>query len=398
MMFNRYDIVIIGAGIVGLTIAKTIKEERPSLSVLIVEKEEDIGAHSSGRNSGVLHGGFYYTANSLKARFTVDGNKSMKAFCRKYNIALNECGKLVVAMDEKELEQLYELERRGIRNGSNIRLIDANEAKAMEPAVVTYKKALYSPDTASLDPKDVLYALKNDLKLNGVQFWFGAKYLSHKANYIQTSKGDVEAGKFVNCAGLYADKVAQNFGFGGKYTMIPFKGLYLKYAKNKSDVRMNIYPVPNLKNPFLGVHYTKTVDGTIKIGPTAIPAFWRENYTFHEKFNLSELLEAGFHEAQLFTTNAFGFRDLAFEEMAKYNRAHFISLAMKMVPVDPKGFGEFTRPGIRAQLLDKTTSLLLQDFVVEADKGSIHILNAVSPAFTCAFPFAQYVWKEYINQ
>lgn len=395
---EEFDYVIIGAGIIGLSIARTIKQEKPAATVLIIEKEADIGAHSSGRNSGVLHGGFYYTANSLKARFTVDGNRMMKDYCRASGIPFNGCGKLVVAMDEKELEQLYELERRGKRNGSNVRLIDLAEAKAMEPAVFTHKKALFSPDTASLDPNVVLSALKKDLLAQGVRFWFGARYLSHQADVLRTTKGEAIAEKVINCAGLYADKVAQDFGFGRKYTMIPFKGLYLKYARNKTDVRMNIYPVPNLKNPFLGVHYTKTVDGTIKIGPTAIPAFWRENYSMREGFNLGELVEAGCYEAKLFATNAFGFRDLAFEEMAKYNKEHFISLAVKMVPVDPKGFGDFTRPGIRAQLLDKTSSLLVQDFVVEADKDSIHVLNAVSPAFTCAFPFARFVWQEYINK
>ncbi|MBF0386372.1 MAG: L-2-hydroxyglutarate oxidase [Candidatus Omnitrophica bacterium] len=398
MPSDQFDYIIIGAGIIGLSIARTIKAERPTSAVLILEKEADIGAHSSGRNSGVLHGGFYYTANSLKARFTVDGNRLMKDFCRQKGIAFNDCGKLVVAMDDHELEQLYELERRGIRNGSNIRLISDAQAREMEPAVFTHKKALYSPETASLDPKEVLQALKTDLLSKGVQIWFNAKYISHQGNTVCTTRGNAQAGKLINCAGLYADKVAQDYGFGRKYTMIPFKGLYLKYAKNKTDVKMNIYPVPNLKNPFLGVHYTKTVDGTIKIGPTAIPAFWRENYTLREGFNLAEMLEAGWYEAKLFTTNAFGFRDLAFEEMAKYNKEHFISLAVKMVPVDPKGFGEFTRPGIRAQLLDKTTSLLVQDFVVEADKASVHVLNAVSPAFTCAFPFAQFVWREYINK
>jgi L-2-hydroxyglutarate oxidase LhgO len=395
---NQFDYVIIGAGIIGMSIARVIRQERPAARILILDKEPDIGAHSSGRNSGVLHGGFYYTANSLKARFTVDGNRAMKAYCRQKNIPFNECGKLVVAMNASELEQLHELERRGIRNGSNIRLVSADEAGTMEPSVFTYQKALYSPETASLDPKDVLKALKTDLLAAGVQFCFDACYLGHQGHVIRTVRGDFIAGRVINCAGLYADKVAQDFGFGRQYTMIPFKGLYLKYARNKTDVRMNIYPVPNLKNPFLGVHFTKTVDGTIKIGPTAIPAFWRENYTFNERFNFAELVEAGYHEARLFATNAFGFRDLAFEEMAKYNRDHFISLAVKMVPVDPKGFGEFTRPGIRAQLLDKARSQLVQDFVVEADKDSVHVLNAVSPAFTCAFPFAAFVWREYINR
>jgi len=263
--------------------------------------------------------------------------------------------------------------------------------------VFTYKKALLSPDTSSLDPTTVLLALKQDLLDVGVDLIFNAIFLGSKNGIVRTSQGDFTAKKVINCAGLYADKVAQQYGMGKKYTMIPFKGLYLKYKKNKTDIRMNVYPVPNLRNPFLGVHYTKTVDGTIKIGPTAIPAFWRENYTFSNRFRMNELAEIAAWEARLFATNAFGFRDLAFEEIHKYDRNYFINLAVKMVPtIDPKGFGEFTRPGIRAQLLDKTTCELVQDFVIEADEHSVHVLNAISPAFTCAFPFAAFVCKEYI--
>ena len=396
MAQNKFDYVIIGSGIVGLSIARYLNQNFPAASICILEKEADVGAHSSGRNSGVLHGGFYYTANSLKARFTVDGNKTMKAYCRAKGIPFNACGKLVVAMDENELTQLYELERRGVRNGSHIKMIDVAEATEMEPAVQTFKKALYSPDTASLNPQDVLFALKEDLLKAGVQVKFSTAYRFRQGNVLRAGQDELEGRKIINCAGLYADKVAHDFGFGKKYTMIPFKGLYLKYAKNKTDVRMNIYPVPNLKNPFLGVHYTKTVDGTIKIGPTAIPAFWRENYTFSEHFSMGEFAEIAYQETKLFATNAFGFRDLAFEEIHKYNRDYFINLATKMVPVDPKGFGEFTRPGIRAQLLDKTRLELVQDFVVEADQNSVHVLNAVSPAFTCAFPFAEFVCREYV--
>jgi (S)-2-hydroxyglutarate dehydrogenase len=393
---KRYDHIIIGSGIIGLSIAKYLRENDQRASILVLEKEEDVGEHSSGRNSGVLHAGFYYSANSLKARFTVEGNKALKAYCSRRGLAVNACGKLVVAMDEKELEQLYELERRGIKNGSNIKLISAEEAKRYQPNVFTYKKALYSPDTASLDPKAVLIAIKEDLSRTGVDFRFRAKYLGRgEDNTVRTTQGDFAGRKIINCAGLYADKVAHDFGFGQKYTMIPFKGLYLKYKKNTTDVNINIYPVPNLRNPFLGVHFTKTVEGTIKIGPTAIPAFWRENYTLSEHFNLSEFTEIACQETKLFFTNAFGFRDLAFEEIHKYNRDYFINLATRMVPVDPKGFGEFTKPGIRAQLLDKTRGELVQDFVVEADAHSVHVLNAVSPAYTCAFPFAEFVCKEY---
>ena len=179
--------------------------------------------------------------------------------------------------------------------------------------------------------------------------------------------------------------------------MMPFKGLYLKYTKNTTDIRTHIYPVPNLKNPFLGVHFTKTVSGQIKIGPTAIPALWRENYQGFGHFDLSEFVSTLFYQVRLLTTNSFNFRDLAKEEMKKYNKTYFIELAAGMVQhIDRGGFTEFTAPGIRAQLLNKETLSLVQDFVIEADKQSVHILNAVSPAFTCAFPFTEYILEKYI--
>ena len=160
---------------------------------------------------------------------------------------------------------------------------------------------------------------------------------------------------------------------------------------------MHIYPVPNLRNPFLGVHFTKTVSGAIKIGPTAIPAFWRENYAGSENFKADEFFSILSHEARLFVTNAFGFRRLAMEEMRKYNKKYFVGLAQSMVQaIDPTGFTEYTEPGIRAQLLDKVTCRLVDDFVVEADRHSIHVLNAVSPAFTCAFPFARHIVRTFV--
>ena len=160
---------------------------------------------------------------------------------------------------------------------------------------------------------------------------------------------------------------------------------------------MNIYPVPNLKNPFLGVHYTKTVDGDIKIGPTAIPAFWRENYDMSHGFSLTEFGEVIFYEAKLFLANSLNFRGLALEEMQKYNKDYFVSLAEKMVvSIDPKGFTDWTKPGIRAQLLDKEKLSLVQDFVIEGDQKSIHVLNAVSPAFSCSLVFSQYLVDQFV--
>lgn len=393
---QKYDFIIIGSGIIGLTMAHAIKGRKPQARILILDKESSEAQHASGRNSGVLHSGFYYTTDSLKAKFTVEGNRAMKAYVKLKNLAINPCGKLVVAQNEHELDQLNELLRRGQRNGSNVRLIDESEVFDIDPNVKTFRRALYSPDTATIDPKEVCAALKEDLLKIGVEFFYNTKYLSRSLNIVQTNQGDFEGGKIINCAGLYADRVAQDFGFGAKYTMIPFKGLYLKYTKDKSDVNVNIYPVPNLKNPFLGVHFTKTVTGDIKIGPTAIPALWRENYD-SRGFSFKETAEVLFYESKLYLTNAFNFRSLAHEEMRKYNKKYFISLAASMVKyIDPKGFTEYTRPGIRAQLLDKQTLNLVQDFVVEGDRQSVHVLNAVSPAFTCAFPFSQYVVDRYV--
>jgi L-2-hydroxyglutarate oxidase LhgO len=394
---KKFDYLIIGSGIIGLTVAHALKNRKPQASILILDKEPAEAHHASGRNSGVLHAGFYYTADSLKAKFTVEGSRAMKEYVRSKGLQINQCGKLVVAQNEYELTQLDELLRRGQRNGARVLLIDEAQAFDIDPNVKTFKRALYSPDTASIDPKEVCAALKDDMLKAGVEFSYKTKYLGRHGKVIRTNQGDFEAGKVINCAGLYADKVARDFGFGLKYTMIPFKGLYLKYTKNKTDVNVNIYPVPNLKNPFLGVHFTRTVTGEIKIGPTAIPAFWRENYDGQAGFSFDEMAEVLSYEAMLYLTNAFNFRSLAHEEMRKYNKDYFISLAVAMVKyIDPKGFTEWTKPGIRAQLLDKKSLKLVQDFVVEGDGKSVHVLNAVSPAFTCSFPFSQYVVDEYV--
>jgi len=394
---EKCDYLIIGCGIIGLSIARRLHQLYPHERIILIDKEATVASHASSRNSGVLHAGFYYSADSLKAQLTVEGNHAMKDFCRQHHLKINECGKLVVAQSANELDLLDVLLRRGMQNGSNVRLIDEKEAARLEPNVRTHKKALYSPDTATIDPKEICQTLYESLSREGVVFRLKTAFIGQRDGRIETTTGPIEAKRIINCAGLYADKIARAFGFSKHYTIIPFKGLYLKYTKNKTDVKMHLYPVPNLKNPFLGVHFTKMVDGTIKIGPTAIPAFWRENYKGLGNFKLDEFLRITSLEAKLFFTNAFGFKDLAQEEMRKYNRAYFTGLAAKMVKqIDPQGFTEMTEPGIRAQLLDLRTHKLLQDFVIEADERSIHILNAVSPAFTCAFSFAQLVVQKYL--
>lgn len=391
----QFDYLIVGAGIIGLTVAREIKNRFPNSSICVIEKERDVAFHSSGRNSGVLHAGFYYSEDSLKAKFTKNGNKAMKEYCKLHQLEVNECGKLIVATNEEELAGLEELKKRGEKNGVELIWMDEDEVAQIDPNAKTYKKALFSPSTASVDPKLVCQTLKKELQGKDVKFHFQTEYRSWNGEFIQTNQAIYKCGYFINAAGLYADQIAKDFGFSKKYTIIPFKGLYLKYSKNKQDVVTNIYPVPNLKNPFLGVHFTKTVDGTIKIGPTAIPAFWRENYQGLERFKLSEFINIIFCETKLFLKNAFQFRTLVFEEMKKYQKTYFARLAKSLVKsIDDHQFESSIHPGIRAQLLNKETLELVQDFVVEGDQHSIHILNAVSPGFTCSFPFASFIVDE----
>jgi len=392
-----YDYLIIGAGIIGLNIAKNLKQRFPKAEILVIEKEKEVAMHSSGRNSGVLHAGFYYTANSLKAKFTKEGNFALKTFCNERKLKVNECQKVVVATNEEELSGLDELKRRGDANGVELIWLDEKELDKLYPNVKTYKKALLCPSTATVNPKEVTQEFAKVIKDMGVELIVDCKYLDSQKNIVITSQGDFEAKKIINCAGLYADKIARDFGFSKDYVIIPFKGIYLKDKKNISNLTTNVYPVPDLKNPFLGVHYTLTVDNESKIGPTAIPAFWRENYKGLDNFSFGEFFEILFYEAKLFITNAFSFRKLAFSEIKKYNLNYFKNLAMKLTKnMNHDGYDSWSTPGIRAQLLNKNTLELVQDFVVESDKNSVHVLNAVSPAFTSSIPFANWVVEEHI--
>jgi L-2-hydroxyglutarate oxidase len=396
---KKCDYLVIGAGIIGLTIARTLAARFPDRKICVIEKESQVAMHASGRNSGVLHAGFYYTADSLKAKFTRDGNKAMTRYCEENGLKINKCGKIIVATGEHELAGLDELKRRGDRNGVELVWLSEEEAKRIDPNVKTYKRALFSPNTSSVDPLEVCRHMLRENEANGVEFLFSTAYVKHEGNRVVTNRGTLECGYVINAAGLYADEIAHDYDFGLSYTIMPFKGIYLKYDKNKSDVTTNIYPVPNLKNPFLGVHFTKTVDNVIKIGPTAIPAFWRENYAGFDRFKFGELLQIGYYQAKLFIKNSFNFRKLAIEEMKKYKKANFIKLSLTMIgQLDTNGFGDFLKPGIRAQLLHKKTLQLVQDFVIEGDDRSMHVLNAVSPAFTCSIPFAEYVVDEIVKK
>lgn len=399
-MLKKCDYLIIGAGVIGINIARAIKTKQANASILLIDKEPEVGLHSSGRNSGVLHAGFYYKADSLKAKFTRLGNQLMTKYCEEHNLQINRCGKVVVTQDETELETLDELFKRGKTNNSGIVLVDRNELATIEPCAKTYEKAIYSPYTATVNPKEIILHMAKSLKsLDGVTFKLGTGYKKRIDNHtILTTQGEkIEAGFIINTAGLYADKIAKDFGFSEDYIIIPFKGIYLKNNGSNIKIKRNIYPVPNIKNPFLGVHFTITAGSDIKIGPTAIPAFWREGYSGLDNFKMKEFLNIIGWESKLVYKNSFNFRSLAFEEIKKYYRPHLLKLASKIVnDVDLSGFNQWSNPGIRAQLLNKNTLELLQDFVIEGDKSSLHILNAVSPGFTCSIPFAAWIVDNYL--
>ena len=385
------DFLILGGGIIGLSIARELKHRFADAEITLLEKEGACGLHASGRNSGVIHAGFYYSANSLKAKLTRAGNQAMTAYCEAKKIPLNRCGKLVVAKNQDDLPQLDELLRRGQANGVPLESLTEEEARKIEPRVKTHQRAIFSPTTTSADPQRVIEEMTRDAKQEGITIRTGAPYLRTEKGLVMTPQGCFTANHVVNAAGLYADKIALDFGFSERYRILPFKGLYLYSDEPPGAFRTNIYPVPDLRNPFLGVHFTVKGDGHAKIGPTAIPALWREQYRGFDNFKFGEFVEVLFREAGLMMSSRFDFQKLALEEVRKYSRPHLVALASRLAHgVKPEHYTRWGEPGIRAQLLDIKNRKLEMDFVIEGDEHSTHLLNAVSPGWTCSIPFARY--------
>jgi (S)-2-hydroxyglutarate dehydrogenase len=395
MTSNKYDFLIIGGGIIGVNIALTLKKRHPDSSVCVVDKEAQLGLHASGRNSGVIHAGFYYSANSLKARFTRDGNRSLRRFIQEHKIPLNPCGKLVVAKDESELPILDTLLARGSSNGVELYKISEHEAREIEPRVKTHKYAIWSPTTSTSDPVAVIHAFRQEASRLGIVFHYQQAFRKREKNKVWTTTESFDCGYIVNAAGLYADQIAHAFDLGHNYSIFPFKGLYLKSNEPAGSFRTNIYPVPDLRNPFLGVHITVTVDGHHKIGPTAIPAFWREQYQGLESFRMNEFIQIAAQGSQMMLRANFDFRRLAYQELRKYKRSHLVDLSQTLATgLTQQSFQKWGRPGIRAQLLNLKDKSLEMDFVYLGDTQSFHILNSVSPGWTCAIPFSQHLVDE----
>ena len=391
-MKTTSDFLIVGAGIIGVNIALSLRDKYPDSKITILEKETEPGLHASGRNSGVLHAGFYYSSDSIKARFCKEGNLYLTDYCLEHNLPINQCGKLVVAENESELKGLNELLKRSQENNVELIEVDEKQAKEIEPNVRTYQKALFSPSTSSVDPKKVMASLFNEVNQKSITLKLNTEFISKNEKVIKTTTGSIEAGYLINAAGLHADKIAMQYGFSEDYRIVPFKGIYLYVNPSKLQLKTHIYPVPDLNNPFLGVHFTLDVNGNTKIGPSATPAFWREQYGGIRNFNFREMVEIGIRDSSLFFYNHSNFRNLAFRELKNYSKKNMAKEASKMVSdFSVNSVNKWGKPGIRAQLINLVEKKLEMDFIFEGDDKSWHILNAVSPAFTCSKPFTDFL-------
>ena len=389
-MGTSYDLAVVGGGIVGLAVADAMLAARPGARVLVVEKEPRLAEHASGRNSGVLHAGFYYHPESAKARLTRRGNQLLHAFCAEEGVPLRETGKVVVTTGPEQLPALQELHRRGLENGVPLELVDPGRLARLEPLARTHEQALWSPTTASADPVAVVEALGRRVRELGGEVRLGTRVTGAGPGWLETAEGRVEVGHLVNAAGLYADRVARWFGVGEEYRLLPFKGLYWYAAPGSLPLRRHVYPVPDPRFPFLGVHLTVTAAGRVKAGPTAIPAPAREAYAGRAGWVGSEVGEVARTLPRFLAGQRRAGPRLLAEELPKLSRRRLLAQARRLVPAAHEGlFHERGRPGIRAQLLDLRDNRLEMDFVVRPGPASTHVLNAVSPGWTTALAMAE---------
>ncbi|WP_089729182.1 L-2-hydroxyglutarate oxidase [Candidatus Thiosymbion oneisti] len=393
-MAQNFDFVIIGAGIVGLTVAAELRKRQPAARVAVLEKESDPGAHASGRNSGVMHSGIYYGSDTLKAKVCATGGRRMVEFARAEGIAVNPSGKVILATSEKQLPTIERLMRNARENEIPAERIDQQQLKALEPFAAPGAAAIYCPTTAVIDSSAILFRLKEKLEHQGVRFLFGCKARGPlQRSKLNTTQGDVGYGFLFNCAGAYADTIAKQFGLAQEFALVPFKGIYWKLSLAANHkVRANIYPVPDIDMPFLGVHLTRVISGDVYVGPTAIPAFGRENYGWLQGINLAESLDIGYQIAGMYLNNEDNFRKLVHAEMSKYWKRNFLNAARKLVPsLLAKEMVPTKKAGIRPQLVNTKTSRLEMDYILTTTDDSLHVLNAISPAFTSAFAFAEVI-------
>jgi L-2-hydroxyglutarate oxidase LhgO len=395
-MVNReFDCIIIGAGIVGISFGLAILERNPNKKVLIIDKELKPGIHASGRNSGVLHAGFYYSPDSLKAKFCRLGNLELKNFCKENEIPILETGKVVVCQTKSDVARLEELYRRGVANSVDIEILDSSNLDKIEPAAKTIDKFIWSPTTAVGNPKVVITKLAEKFVKNGGRFQFNrsVKLVSTKDEVlIETIDGTYSAVSIVNSAGAYAADLAKQVNVGNQYVCLPFLGAYKKSKLVDSNPKRLVYPVPNPVNPFLGVHTTNTINGEIKIGPTAFPVIGKEQYKLSNGFSVSEFSEFYKATKALIKSDSVDLIGLAKEEFIKLFTKPLLNRTIKLSNSlsTNKQWSKYPA-GIRAQIINLDTNAIEMDYIVKVDKNVVHVLNAVSPGWTSAIPFTHWV-------
>lgn len=387
-MARRYDVAIVGGGLIGLATAHRLLEAKPGLRLVVLEKEPELARHQSGRNSGVIHAGLYYTPGSLKARLCREGREDLERFADDRGIPYRLCGKLVLALDESELAALAELERRGLANGlRGLTTVDADSIEEIEPCA-TGIRGLYVPETGIIDFRRVAFAYADDVRTRGGEILHGSEVVGLERReggrrVTLARGGPVHAENVIACAGLQSDRVAGLTGSDASaYRIVPFRGDYYTLTPEARPlVRGLIYPVPDPSFPFLGIHFTRRIDGAVWAGPNAVPAFAREGYS-RWKLNPRDLI----------STVAFpGFRRLA-REYARtgagevwrdFFKPSFVRQLRRYVPAIRSRHLRFGPSGVRAQCMS-ADGKLVDDFVLEEADGVLHVLNAPSPGATAS--------------
>jgi L-2-hydroxyglutarate oxidase LhgO len=390
-----YDLAVIGAGLVGLASAREVLRRHPDVRVAVLEKEQAVAPHQSGHNSGVIHSGIYYEPGSLKARLCVAGSREMYAFCQERALPVERCGKLIVAAEESELPRLQALYERGVANGvDGLEVIGPEAIREIEPHCEGVK-AIWSPNTGITDFARVAAAYAGDVRASGGEVLTGhaVRRIAPRPDtlVLQTPAGEVQARRLLACAGLQSDRVARLTGGAPLPKVVPFRGDYWVLRRDRRQLARNlIYPVPDPAFPFLGVHFTRRIsDGSVWLGPNAVPAFAREGYRKTD-FNARDFADAiGFR----------GFRRLARrywrtglkETWGDVSKRAFLTACRRYVPELTLADLEPGPSGVRAQALD-AAGRLVDDFVVEAQGDRIlHVRNAPSPAATSSLAIGRLV-------
>ena len=391
----KYDFIVIGGGIIGLSSAMQILKKFPDKKLLLIEKEKKLAFHQSGHNSGVIHAGVYYEPGSLKAKFCKIGVHKTIEFCSKYQIPFEQCGKLIVATSTKELKGLSSLEERCRLNGLNPIRINRNELKNIEPNIDGLE-AIKVKETGIVDYVRMCEVMGKIIYDRGGQILLGSKVTkiveNEKGVKIQINadqKHMIETNFLVCCGGLQSDRLAKMAGLKINYKIIPFRGDYYLLNKNHNKIVNHlIYPVPDPKYPFLGVHLTKMIDGTVTVGPNAVLNISRESYN-KVNFNFFDFFEMIIYQGfwKLILKNLVpGLKEIN----SSLRKKSYLSLCQKYCPSLSLSDLEPYRPGIRAQAVSKSGNLI-HDFIIEETSKTLHVCNAPSPAATSSIPIGEYI-------